>query len=259
MAERQAKYTKEYYVSILTINLGPIEKGANDGQLQYAKDLVVALRGAVNVKEKLKNGLKGKSKGGKKKKDSADVSFVQGNADVAAESKAKETDWGLLEPVRSLFGLVTSLVSPSVIIAVLSFAVFIMWWRQPTRAAGGLGYHGLPAPHRIAAYEEMWRTEESELWKWLEERVGLDGAAPAFLSPSEQDRKGRLSKQRVKEMDQRLVNEDMSERQMMEAIQVTKERLEALEEAVKQKHKKPEKPVKDSPPGGQQAPLQEPT
>jgi hypothetical protein len=226
--------------------------------LQYAKDLEVALRGAVNVKEKLKNGLKGRSKGGKKKKNAADVSNTQGDADIATEVKAKEPDWGLLEPVRGLLGPVASLVDPTVIIALLCFTIFFMWWRQPSRTARGLGYSGLPTPHRIAAYEEMWRTEESELWKWLEERVGLDGAAPVFLGPQgEQGRKERLAKQRVKEMEQRLVSEEMSERQMMEAIKTTKERLEALEEAVRRKNKRYEETLKDSPPEREHAPLKD--
>jgi hypothetical protein len=240
------------------IALGPIEKGANDGQMQYAKDIVVALRNAVNIKEKLKSGLKGKSKGGKRRKDTNDASnSFQDSSNTAAAAKAKEPDWGLLEPLRGLLGPVAPLVSPTVIIALLSFTIFVMWWRQPGRAASGLGHSGLPTPQRIAAYEEMWRTEESELWKWLEERVGLDGPAPAFLSAhGGEDRKDRLGKQRVKDMEQRLVNEEMSERQMMEAIKVTRERLESLEEAVQRKHKKLEKPVS---PGKGQAPLQDST
>lgn len=236
------------------IILGPIEKGANDGQMQYAKDIVIALRNAVNVKEKLKSGLKGKSKGGKRRKDTNDASnSFQDSSSAAAAAAVKEPDWGLLDPLRKLLGLVAPLVSPTVIIALLSFTVFIMWWRQPGRIASGLGHSGLPTPQRIAAYEEIWRTEESELWKWLEERVGLDGPAPTFLNAQSGDnRNDRLSKQRVKEMEERLTSEEMSERQMMEAIKVTRERLEALEEAVQKKHKKLEEPV---PPGKEQAPL----
>jgi len=178
----------------------------------------------------------------------------QENIDTTAAAKAKEPDWGLLEPLRSLLGPVASLVSPTIIIALLSFTIFIMWWRSPGRNASNLGHFGLPTPVRIAAYEEMWRTEESELWKWLEERVDLDGPAPAFLSAhGGEDRKGRLGAQRAKDMEQRLVSEEMSERQMMEAIKVTRERLEALEEAVQKKHKHLKEP---SPPGKEQAPMQ---
>jgi hypothetical protein len=82
----------------------------------------------------------------------------------------------------------------------------------------------------------MWRGEETELWKWLEERVGLDGATPAFLT-KEQDRKSMLNKQRVMDMEQRLVSEEMNEIQMMDAIRITRERLKALEEAVRGRHK----------------------
>ncbi|RDI79349.1 hypothetical protein Vi05172_g10573 [Venturia inaequalis] len=219
---------------------GPIEKGANDGQMAYAKDLVIALRNAVSVKEKSKTGLKGRNKGGKRRKEAMDESnSFRDNMDMAAATKANEPDWGLLEPLRSLLGPVASLLSPTVIISFLTLTIFIMWWRTPTRAGSGLGYSGLPTPQRIAAYEEMWRTEESELWKWLEERVGIDGPTPAFLTGPGED---GLSKQRVKDMEQRLVSEEMSERQMMEAIKVTRERLEALEVAVLNKHKKLDDP-----------------
>lgn len=201
--------------------------------MAYAKDIVLALRNAVSVKEK-KTGLKGKNKGGKRRKDTMDESnSFQDNANTAAAAKANEPDWGLLEPLRTLLGPVAPLFSPTVVIIFLSITIFIMWWRRPTRVGSGLGYSGLPTPQRIAAYEEMWRTEESELWKWLEERVGIDGPAPAFLSAGD-----GLNKQRAKDMEQRLVSEDMSERQMKEAIKVTRERLEALEVAVLKRHKK---------------------
>lgn len=223
--------------------------------MAYAKDIVVALRSAVSVKEKSKTGLRGKNKGGKRRKDTMDDSnSFQDNVNTAAAAKANEPDWGLLEPLRSLLGPVAPLLSPTVIIVFLSITIFIMWWRTPTRAGSGLGYSGLPTPQRIAAYEEMWRTEESELWKWLEERVGLDGPAPVFLSAHGGDGKSdRLSKQRAKDMEQRLVSEDMSERQMKEAIKVTRERLEALEVAVLKKNKKLDDP---SQPAEAQAPLQ---
>ncbi|QDS74799.1 hypothetical protein FKW77_002170 [Venturia effusa] len=218
---------------------GPIEKGANDGQMAYAKDIVAALRNAVSVKEKSKMGLKGKNKGGKRRKDTMDESnSFQDNVNTATSTKADEPNWGLLEPVRTLLGPAAPLLSPTVIIAFLSITIFIMWWRTPTRSGSGFGNSGLPTPQRIAAYEEMWRTEESELWKWLEERVGLDGPVPTFLSAHSGDgRSDPLSRQRVKDMEQRLVSEDMSERQIREAIKITRERLEALEVAVLKKNR----------------------
>lgn len=204
--------------------------------MAYAKDIVLALRNAVSVKEKSKTGLKGKVKGGKRRKDTMDESnLFQDNLNKTAAAKGNEPDWGLLEPLRSLLGPVAALLSPTVIISILTLTIFIMWWRTPTRVGSGLGYSGLPTPQRIAAYEEMWRTEESELWKWLEERVGVDGPTPALLGAPDGD---KFSKRRVKDMEQRLVSEEMGEKQMREAIKVTRERLEALEVAVLKKYKK---------------------
>jgi hypothetical protein len=126
-----------------------------------------------------------------------------------------------------------------------------MWWRQSRLAAynvrgGALGVPGLATSQRIAAYEEMWRGEESELWRWLEERVGLDGAVPGFLSGvsdsnekggvhEKKRRKGWLARQKAMEMEKNLVHEEMGDRQMLEAIRITKERLKTLEDAVKKR------------------------
>jgi hypothetical protein len=231
---------------------GPIEKGANDGQLQYAKDLTAALRAAVTAKSLVK-GIKTKGKNGRRKKDSSDTNNITiGDSINSPTSATSEPDWGLFEPIRSLLGPAAALVNTKVLISVLSFLVLFMWWRQSRLAAynvrgGALGVPGLATSQRIAAYEEMWRGEESELWRWLEDRVGLDGAVPGFLSgvpegnekggvQEKKKRKDWLARQKAMEMEKNLVREEMGERQMVEAIRITKERLKTLEDAVKRRH-----------------------
>jgi hypothetical protein len=232
----------------LTSYAGPIEKGANDGQAQYAKDITTALRAAVTVKSLVK-GIKTKGKGGRRKKDSTDTSNVATDDNTNSTAKAtSEPNWGLFEPLRGPLGPVASLVSPGIIIGILSFLILFMWWRQSRHGAystrgGALGVPGLATPQRIAAYEEMWRGEESELWQWLEDRVGLDGSVPDFLTGvpggaekrETKKRKESLARQKAIEMEKRLVDEEMGDRQMIEAIRVTKERLKTLEDAVKRR------------------------
>lgn len=82
----------------------------------------------------------------------------------------------------------------------------------------------LGTPERVAAYEEMWRREESELWEWLEDRVGME-------------RVREVGKMRVeaKTVEDRLKDEKMEEREVDAAIRVTEEKLRVLKGAVEKK------------------------
>lgn len=98
-------------------------------------------------------------------------------------------------------------------------------WFFSSRASAsrGVGFSG--PPERVAAYEELWRREESELWDWLEDRVGMDG----MYAPKVDERQKVLS---AKEMGRRLEGEGMKGRQVDDAIRITEERLGALKGAV---------------------------
>lgn len=98
-------------------------------------------------------------------------------------------------------------------------------WVFPSRSLppGSVAFHG--APERAAAYEELWRREESELWDWLEDRVGLDG----IYAPKMDERQKVLS---AREMGRRLEDEGMRAREVDDAIRITEQRLEALKGAV---------------------------
>jgi hypothetical protein len=91
-----------------------------------------------------------------------------------------------------------------------------------------IGYFA--TPERIAAYEEIWRREESELWDWLEERVGMEGIS---------DIPGKVSghADEAKCIEERLQEEKASEREMETAIKVTEEKLKTLK-GVLEKQKK---------------------
>ena len=87
----------------------------------------------------------------------------------------------------------------------------------------------------MAAYEELWRREESELWDWLEDRVGLEG----MYAPRMEGRQKVLA---AREMGKRLESEGMKGREVDDAIRVTEERLGALKGAVeREKDRKGEK------------------
>ncbi|ORY15138.1 hypothetical protein BCR34DRAFT_559141 [Clohesyomyces aquaticus] len=221
---------------------GPIEKGANDGQLTYATSIASALRAAVSTKAiKAPIGKPGKGKRRQKTTGIPDESAIAlpttGAADTAA--KAKANTWGILEPLRSLLGpvadIIDSLVSTNVVMGVL---VVLLVWSLFFRSTGPAISHGqlsLSTAQRVAAYEEIWRNEENELWDWIEERVAMDrvrGVAGVRRGGGGEAWGGLHGVQAVQEQLGQ-GKKGMKERQMDEAIRVTEERLQALKEAVK--------------------------
>ena len=126
------------------------------------------------------------------------------------------------------------------IIAFLLLFIGMSWLRGPTAPAKGqLGFPGLSSPERIAAYEEIWRKEESDLWDWLEERISMEGiASPSKSQDQEAVRKARHQREKsFKEegMQARLAVESMKEREVDHAIRIKEERLQDLKEAVQRK------------------------
>lgn len=109
------------------------------------------------------------------------------------------------------------------------FVLLAYNWFAAPRPGSGVGLRDYISPGRLAAYEEIWRREESELWDWLEDRVGLNHLHAPSLGREDQDRQRALN---ARSMGKKLDHERMSERQMDDAIKVTEERLAALKDAV---------------------------
>ncbi|KAF2836707.1 hypothetical protein M501DRAFT_939097 [Patellaria atrata CBS 101060] len=233
---------------------GPIEKGANDGQTQYAKDIVAALRAAVSAKPLLKSAPKGKAGKGRRRKEISDAPApVDSHTTSNTRDRAGNASRGLLEPLRSVFGPIVDLLGTATVITAIFFILAsLFWFSRPSSGPGvnmgGIGLSGIATPQRIAAYEEIWRREESELWKWLEDRMALDRISADVLRDEEDlDRRRRLRKS--KSMEGRLEDEAMTEREIDEAIRVTQERLEALKDAVERRKQKGRKERDASIPG----------
>lgn len=209
-------------------DLGPIEKGASDGQMSYATSLSAALRNAVAAKS---GTAKGVGKPGKQKKRSktqiADETVpAPTTSPTATGAQGQRKNWGMLEPVRSLLGpvadILDSVITTQSVVIVLALLLIYSWFfRSP--ATGATPAHMSVAQRQIA-YEELWRAEEADLWSWLEERVALDRVHSA------------ASAARVlqgHEIQSKLVAESMKARQIDEAIRTTEEKLAALKHAVK--------------------------
>ena len=210
----------------------------NDGQLQYALSLVASLKAAVTAKSILKNGTKGKIRGAKRRREVNDTANATTEVDLdeTAGAMSRQKNWGILEPLRGPLGpLANVLANPTVAIGLLLMMVVYLLWKQSRTPYAG--YHRAD-PYRSASYERIWASEENELWTWLEERIGLEESGPTILR-SGSDGKGkreRMFDQTTSDMQRKLSDENMNERQVIEAIEVTRQRLEVLEAAVRRKH-----------------------
>lgn len=187
------------------------------------------------------NGAKGKKKKGKGKQQEPSKERVEG----AAHSKvAKPEDWGIFEPLHGILGPVVDILQPILgsnlmhgLLIGLLFAYCFRIGFNGRQASPGYGGRGDVAfrnyPERAVAYEEMWRREESELWDWLEERVGLHRMSEHAASNSPPIIRKRPIE--PKTVEGKLREERMSEREISEAIRITEEKLQVLKSVVDRK------------------------
>lgn len=156
----------------------------------------------------------------------------EGTAQVLPE-KAKKHHWGILEPIRPVLEPFTDVLKPlltgNVMYGLLVGLLVSTWFGfglTPRKSVSPYGpQFGIYGPDRLAAYEEMWRREDSELWDWLEERVGLDR-----LSSDAVTTRKRVTEPR--NMEEKLREERLEAREVEEAIRVTEEKLRILKDAV---------------------------
>ncbi|KAL6239631.1 hypothetical protein BDW75DRAFT_197896 [Aspergillus navahoensis] len=220
---------------------GPIEKGAIDGQGTFGTDLIAALKTAVAPRGRAAGGKSGaKGKGRRKKGDCVSEEATAADTKSVVDASAKKAEsWGVFEPLRGVLGPVAGIFEPlwngNVAVLVIGVLLLMLFFRQPSHPPSVLspdmGYAGHSMPQRLAAYEEMWRREESELWHWLEDRVGLEGIAIPTVNRQSDTRtpRGNRRSQSEREWKASLSEETLSDREMDHAIRSTRERLDTLE------------------------------
>lgn len=215
---------------------GTIEKNVNDGQGQYSRELFAALRAAVSTRGRHGAATHPTAAKGKKKskRGRALLSSAQGSTHekLGKSAGARERNWGPAEPLRGIVEPIVDAVQPilmgNVMYGLLVGLLVATWLGLGTRPNAhpspepGVGYY---SPSRQAAYDEMWRKQDSELWEWLEERVGLDR-----LNADEANGRKRAMEQGTVEA--KLRHERLDEREIREAIRVTEEKLRVLKEVV---------------------------
>jgi hypothetical protein len=171
------------------------------------------------------------TKKGKRSRKSRKDAGISKSTDGAADTKPTVENWGLFEPVRPilgpLFDILKPLVTGNMMFGLLVGLLVASWFGFGLLGSGGRADVGWVAtPERIAAYEEIWRREESELWDWLEDRVGMD----RLRESSQMGAESRVVKEKLKD-------ERMGVREREEAIRVTEEKLRVLKGVVERERK----------------------
>lgn len=193
------------------------------------------------------NGVVVKGKKGRKKgKLALTSSPTSDNEDAAKINASAKESWGVLEPLRALLepltGTVRPLLTGNMVYGLLVGLLVATWFgfganRQGARPSPDhdllprAGY--VNRAQRLAAYDEMWRREESELWEWIEERVGLDRLGRDATGDALAHKRTTAARQRSAE--ERLREEKADQRDVREAIRVTEEKLDALKAVVDRK------------------------
>ncbi|KAB8772358.1 hypothetical protein FH972_026648 [Carpinus fangiana] len=188
---------------------GPIEKGANDGQTQYGKDIVRFFTAQVSSKV-----AKGPKTGGTKLKNKKRRTPTNGSEELkeGAKSASAARNSASLSPLGELL---SSILTPVFGLSVLLLMMTVLWLRSgPSTKQGTPRLHG---GNHASAYEELWRREENQLWDWLEDRLALDDIAPPVRTFS--DRRQVLLSPELGYGE----TEKKNEKQMDEAIRITEE------------------------------------
>lgn len=210
--------------------------------MTFGNELVKSLKIGV-VPRGRANGA-GRTKGRRKKGDAAarDASAAASLQAAVDASSGHAQSWGFLEPVRPILEPITSMLKPLwsgniaiLIVGLLLYMVFFRSSSTTSRHGHDVVHPGFSLPQRLAAYEEMWRREESELWNWLEDRVGMDGMVFPTLHHRMPEPQASRKTPRVNTADEhdlaaRLREEKVSDREMDHAIRTTRQRLDILEE-----------------------------
>ena len=125
------------------------------------------------------------------------------------------------------------------IIGFLLSIILFNYLRGPSKHSYTGHTPGFPASaDRAAAYEELWRREEADLWDWLDQRIGVDpDIYTSTPQPQAQTRQDKIQKT-AKGVKQNIMQDvRMTEREMENAIQATEEKLKRLKKTLKAEEK----------------------
>ena len=201
---------------------GAIEKGANEGQISFSKDLIAELRRKLEGGGVMKRKSNGKKKSSKRKRE--EYKDDEGVVEV------KKDRAGILGKVTEAAGNVGDIVGPVVkplltstcIISVLLLLVFYALVRVERTMSKFSVRTFNTARHDSAAELSFERAEQDVLWDWIDTRIG---------SVSKEERDGQL-------IWNNLANNGVREEgldEVEDAIRTTEGKLKALKAAVEKR------------------------
>ena len=169
-------------------------------------------------------------------------------ANLPSESRSDASNWGPLEPlhrqISPIFQTCKPLFSLQSLVGLLAFLLIISFFGKSRHRSTGMHPGFVPSTfdsaQKLAAYEELWRSEEAALWEWLEARVGMgDGRAfPSDFGDGNADRSKDAESARDRVLKgAHSESRSMSEREIERAIQLTEEKLMLLKKQVRRKGK----------------------
>lgn len=164
---------------------------------------------------------------------------------TAIETKESAHRWGIFEPLQGIIGPIGDVLKPFLsknIIFVMVGLLLVVAWLRSSQLQASVNFPSSSLGERIAIYEDLWAREENELWDWLEDRVGMDGLSYPTADTSRQDDSAGMKRLRnhrwlknEKALGSRLGHEKMSEKDMANAIRITQQRLDVLQQVVEKR------------------------
>ncbi|KAK7206824.1 hypothetical protein BZA70DRAFT_255488 [Myxozyma melibiosi] len=152
---------------------GPIEKGANEGQAQSAKDLVAALNHEFQPKATTKSKKKKqKSKGTKK------------------SEPVKQIRQPVHETEKKFDGTYITYIVIGLLVLVLIQSTYLIF--------GGRG-SSRSRSNAVKKWDALWDIEEQYLWDWIEDRTQWVGAKDGVTHAKDVKPRGWLSRHEVEE------------------------------------------------------------
>ena len=203
--------------------------------MSFGNELVKSLK--IGVVSRGRTSGAGKNKGHRKNRDAGALgTSTTASIQTPVDANARPAElWGLIKPVSSTLNPIWSGNIAILLIGILLYLAFFRTPSTPSVLSHDVGCsRSLSLPQRLAAYEEMWRREESELWNWLEDRAGMDGIVFPTLQyrtpePRASRRSSQLSAADERDLMARLRDEKFSDQEMDHALRTTRQQLDILE------------------------------
>ncbi|RPA82293.1 hypothetical protein BJ508DRAFT_414149 [Ascobolus immersus RN42] len=164
---------------------GPIEKGASDGQTSYCAALLASLR--KEIEPAAAGGRKGGKKGRRKRGDTNSAAPTTGSAPKPSASSAPSNQGPVMAILSGAFNIIKPLLpnaeaNPHTLllyILILTLSLLLIK-RSPVTVVQDASQLQSVGGDKTPDMQRLWRREETEMWDWIEDRVGVQPKGGEF-------------------------------------------------------------------------------